>query len=58
LTATAPPGPGATWGWNWSDAVRSVLSLAMIGEDQVRPKSIDWENLTSNWLPSQSSQTR
>src|SRR5213078_4431433 len=48
-TATAPFGPAATDGWNWSVAEpdRSTLSLTTTGVVQVTPPSVDWVNFTS-----------
>src|SRR5437867_11619364 len=59
-TATAPPGPAATDGWNWSVGTpgASTLSFKTTGVVQVKPPSVDWVNLTSIWVPSQSSYVR
>jgi hypothetical protein len=55
-TATAPSGPAAIDGWNWSVGVPgSMLSLTRTGSDQVNPWSVDWVNFTSICVPSQSS---
>src|SRR6266480_1591045 len=50
-TATAPPGPAATDGWNWSVGApgASTLSLTTTGVVQVAPPSVDCVNFTSDW---------
>ena len=50
-------GPAATDGWNWSVGTPGVstLSFTVTGSDQWLPPSVDWVNLTSIWVPSQSS---
>ena len=35
--------------------VASTLSFTFTGADQLLPPSVDWVNLTSIWVPSQSS---
>src|SRR6266511_1372138 len=58
-TATAPPGPVATDGWNWSVGTgASTLSFTTTGAVQVKPPSVDWVNFTSACVPSQSSYVR
>src|SRR6266436_6282009 len=50
-TATAPFGPAATDGWNWSVGApgASTLSLTTAGVVQVAPPSVDCVNFTSAW---------
>src|SRR5262249_17714752 len=48
-TATAPFGPAAIDGWNWSVGMpgASTLSFTITGAVQVAPPSVDCVNLTS-----------
>src|SRR5207249_10377084 len=58
-TATAPPGPAATDGWNWSVGTPvSTLSFTTTGAVHVKPPSVDCVNFTSACVPSQSSYVR